>query len=224
MAHSAVFPPRAPGRPEPARIAAISAAILGNLAIFALLMRPVDVPTPPASSSHAIPVRIVQTPPIPPTPPVVKVRQDLPPAPTVKPMRLAPVAPPAIATHAQTTPMATTVVATTTTSTTIDAGADVAPPTPVETALVPIASPAPIYPRQSLAEGSSGTVILELLVDTDGRVLQARIVRSSGDRRLDAAARDTIVRGWRFTPALRNGKPIQALGQVPVVFRLDDAQ
>lgn len=220
MVRSALFSPHAAPRPDPARIAAICAAILGNVAIFALLMRPIDLPTPSSAHERVIPVRFVAPPPPPPTPPVVQVRHDLP-APAATPAPVTPVALPPVAISQQTTPMTIPVVATPPVSTPADGGHDAAP---VETALVPIASPAPIYPRQALIDGIGGTVVLELLVDVDGHVISARIVHSSGDRRLDAAARDTIVRGWRFTPALRDGKPIQARGQVPVVFRLDDAR
>ncbi len=224
MVRSALFSPHASPRPDPARIAAICAAILGNVAIFALLMRPIDLPTPSSAHERVIPVRFVPPPPPRLKPPVVPVRPDLPPAAVVKPapIKLQPL--PQVPTRQQTTPMSIPVVAPPPVSTQINGGHDVASPTTMETALVPIASPAPIYPRQALIDGIGGTVVLELLVDVDGHVISARIVHSSGDRRLDAAARDTIVRGWRFTPALRDGKPIQARGQVPVVFRLDDTR
>ncbi len=95
------------------------------------------------------------------------------------------------------------------------------PPPLAAANLIPITSPAPIYPIEEMRAGISGTVLLELLVGVDGRVLDARILHSSGNRRLDAAAREQILRNWRFHPTMRNGKPVQALGQLPVVFRLD---
>jgi protein TonB len=94
------------------------------------------------------------------------------------------------------------------------------PPT-VEASLSPIASPAPPYPLDPLREGITGTVELELLVGVDGSVLQVRITHSSGNRQLDNAARDQVLRNWRFQPALRNGIAVQALGRVPIVFTLD---
>jgi protein TonB len=94
------------------------------------------------------------------------------------------------------------------------------PPT-VEASLMPIASPAPIYPRDALRDGITGTVELELLVGVDGSVLQVRITRSSGNRQLDNAARDQVLRNWRFQPALRGGIAVQALGRVPIVFTID---
>ena len=94
------------------------------------------------------------------------------------------------------------------------------PPT-VEASLMPIASPAPTYPRDALRDGVTGTVELELLVGVDGSVLQVRITRGSGNHQLDSAAREQVLRNWRFQPALRNGVPVQALGRVPIVFTLD---
>ena len=96
------------------------------------------------------------------------------------------------------------------------------PGPPVETSLQAIAMPAPEYPRAALRDGVEGTVLLELLVGTDGRVLRVRIVHGSGDRRLDEAARTQVLANWRFQPAIRDGQPVQALGTAPVVFRLDE--
>lgn len=82
-------------------------------------------------------------------------------------------------------------------------------------------APAPPYPRGMLANGIGGTVVLEVLVDVDGRPLEVDIARSSGYRDLDRAARRQVLRYWRFEPALRNGEPVQARGLVPIEFSLD---
>lgn len=94
-------------------------------------------------------------------------------------------------------------------------------PQPVESSLEPLLAPAPAYPREALRDGITGQVVLELLVGIDGRVLAARVVGSSGNRQLDAAARETVLRQWRFQPATRDGQPVQALGRLPIVFSLD---
>ena len=54
-------------------------------------------------------------------------------------------------------------------------------------------APAPAYPRDALREGVEGVVMLQVLVDVDGRPLQVDIQRSSGDRRLDNAARKQVL-------------------------------
>ena len=82
-------------------------------------------------------------------------------------------------------------------------------------------APAPTYPRAALRAGAEGTVLLRVLVDIDGRPLQVDVSRSSGDRRLDVAAREQVLRHWRFRPALRDGQAVQASGLVPINVSLD---
>ena len=81
-------------------------------------------------------------------------------------------------------------------------------------------APAPGYPRDALREGVQGTVLLQVLVDVDGRPLRVEVQRSSGDRRLDVAARRQVLDHWRFRPAMRDGHAVQAIGLVPVAFNL----
>ena len=82
-------------------------------------------------------------------------------------------------------------------------------------------APAPGYPREALRDGLTGTVVLEVLVGVDGRPLQAEVVSSSGHRVLDHAARRQVLARWMFKPAVQAGVPVQAIGRVPVEFRLD---
>ncbi len=81
-------------------------------------------------------------------------------------------------------------------------------------------APPPAYPRASAARHSEGTVLLEVLVDVDGRPLRVEVREGSGDRRLDAAAREQVMRHWRFRPALQDGQAVQAIGLVPIEFKL----
>lgn len=77
----------------------------------------------------------------------------------------------------------------------------------------------PDYPENARAKGWEGTVRLQILVNTDGRVEDVRIVASSGYTELDQTAQ-RAVRSWRFSPALKNGSPVAAWATVPVVFDL----
>ncbi|WP_259303276.1 energy transducer TonB [Thermomonas sp. S9] len=61
-------------------------------------------------------------------------------------------------------------------------------------------------------------MLLQVLVDVDGRPLDVTVARSSGYRMLDEAARTQVLKRWRFQPALQDGQPVQALGLVPVEF------
>lgn len=79
---------------------------------------------------------------------------------------------------------------------------------------------APVYPRRAVERGEEGEVLLRVLVEADGATGDIVIYRSSGHRRLDAAAR-AAAEGWSFAPA-RLGTAARATWvQVPVKFRLD---
>ncbi len=62
-----------------------------------------------------------------------------------------------------------------------------------------------------------GRVVLKVLVRADGTVGQLEVAISSGNAILDeAAVREAST--WRFTPATRDGLPIDAWALVPVRF------
>jgi protein TonB len=81
-------------------------------------------------------------------------------------------------------------------------------------------SPAPPYPPQAVRDGLTGIVELEILVGVDGRPVEVTIVRSSGHRMLDQAARRVVMTRWTFRPAMRDGQAVQAIGRVPIEFVL----
>jgi protein TonB len=63
-------------------------------------------------------------------------------------------------------------------------------------------------------------VLLKVLVDVDGKALDVTIQRSSGNRDLDRAAQQHILRHWTFRPAMKDGRAVQAIGLVPIDFKL----
>jgi protein TonB len=67
----------------------------------------------------------------------------------------------------------------------------------------------PPYPQQSRALGEQGSVILKVLVDVEGRVLDSQLVQSSGFPRLDQAALAGMKTNYRFMPGTVDGKPQQ---------------
>ncbi|MEI2430644.1 MULTISPECIES: energy transducer TonB [Lysobacter] len=82
-------------------------------------------------------------------------------------------------------------------------------------------NPAPTYPVDAIRNNLTGTVELEILVGIDGKPLDVSIVRSSGHRSLDQAARKVVLQRWTFQPAMENGQAVQARGRVPIQFKLD---
>jgi len=75
----------------------------------------------------------------------------------------------------------------------------------------------PIYPEIARAAHKEGTVILEAVLDTTGRVTQLRVLRS--EPLLDQAALDAV-RQWRYSPSLFYGKPVSVLMTITVRFTL----
>lgn len=63
--------------------------------------------------------------------------------------------------------------------------------------------------------GISGVVVLEVLVEKNGRVLNVRGV--SGDSRLIRAARPPMMK-WVFNPYLVDGEPVQFLTELTIQF------
>ncbi len=81
----------------------------------------------------------------------------------------------------------------------------------------------PNYPEASRRRGEQGVVRVELLVDPNGRVVDVRVLESSGFSALDAEAVKTV-RDWRFRPAQRGGLPVAGSITTAVHFRLETAQ
>ncbi len=75
----------------------------------------------------------------------------------------------------------------------------------------------PIYPDIARSARVEGTVIMEAVLDTAGRVTQLRVIKSVP--LLDQAALDAV-RQWRYTPSLYGGHPVSVLMTITVRFAL----
>lgn len=80
-------------------------------------------------------------------------------------------------------------------------------------------NPTPPYPPDALAANQHGRVILSVFVGSNGAVVNAKLVKSSGTRSLDEAAL-TTVQLWRFTPARRGGHEVAFEVLVPIRFEI----
>ena len=74
-----------------------------------------------------------------------------------------------------------------------------------------------MFPEDALQARVQGVVILEIVVDAEGKVAGARILRSIP--MLDQAALDGV-KQWEYTPTLLNGVPQAVLMTVTVNFSL----
>ena len=75
----------------------------------------------------------------------------------------------------------------------------------------------PAYPAEALAQGLRGIVILDLLIDAQGRVASTSVVRSVPG--LDEAA-IAAARQWEYEPTRVDGKPVSVRLTVPITFTL----
>ena len=79
----------------------------------------------------------------------------------------------------------------------------------------------PGYPLELIRASVYGSVTLYAVIHADGLVDDIRVL-SSPDDRLDAWAISAL-RGWRFLPALRAGKPVAVEAVVESPFRVRKA-
>jgi len=84
---------------------------------------------------------------------------------------------------------------------------------------LPIVNPSPKYPRSARARGEEGMVILDMVIETNGRVSAVTIVTTSGYAALDTAAVEAV-RRWRFEPARNVMKCLSIRRKMPIVFKL----
>lgn len=209
--------------PDPKRIAGYTFAIAFNLSLLMLLLAPMQGPRGvrlPGEEAPSIawympkPVPAAQ-------PPEMRVER---PHPIVRPD----VAPAHRAVAPQPPADAVVVAGGSEAAIAPDAATEVAPDiaapgiaTPaIGVSLQYASAPPPAYPVAARRMHHEGTVLLAVLVDVDGRPLRVDIRESSGHRQLDDAAREQVLARWRFRPAMRDGRAIQAIGLVPVNFRL----
>ncbi len=80
--------------------------------------------------------------------------------------------------------------------------------------------PKPPYPPASLRANETGIVSLNFLIDVDGRVLESRVQRSSGFKRLDDAARAGLGL-CKFLPATVDGRPERAWARIEYEWKIE---
>ena len=205
--------------PDAGRIAAYAGAIALNFALLLLVSLPMQggpelaLPRPPEVITHVVDLTPKPKPPIVPIAPRVPVQPNVP----VIPVR----------TQTPTPPVDVPVLVPDGSEAVVIPDTPPVDAPPVATgpitgmSLEYASAPAPAYPRNALRDGITGTVLLEVLVGVDGSPLKVAIHKSSGNRELDRAALLQVQQHWRFRPASRNGMSVQAIGIVPIDFKLE---
>ncbi len=99
-------------------------------------------------------------------------------------------------------------------------GLPTSPPPPIREA-IPLyrENPSPKYPRIARRRGYQGTVVIEALVNREGKVEDLRLFHSSGYRVLDRAAMKSV-KNWLFEPGRRGDEEVEMWVKIPVRFQL----
>ena len=209
--------------PDSTRIAAISAAIVFNLAALLIASRPM-LPATPLALVHALSrvpvIRLIEPPAVlPPVAPVLP--QPLHHAAATSHVAVRPhplrVLAPLLAGNAATltAPPATAPSVAPPDAAAVASGVTAA----VEASLAYRTAPLQ-FPLQALRLHMHGLVLLRVLVDETGKPLDVTVERSSGYPMLDRSAREQVLAAWRFQPASVNGRAVRAWARVPVNFDL----
>lgn len=82
-------------------------------------------------------------------------------------------------------------------------------------------APKPPYPPGLKQMRIEGSVRVRIAISKEGTPSSVAITASSGHTEFDDAARQWILRHWRFTPALRNGIPVPSAVATAIHFVLD---
>jgi len=88
-----------------------------------------------------------------------------------------------------------------------------------DTPPTPIKKVAPEYPELARSAGAEGKVLVEIIVDRNGRVIDARVVSSDTIPALADAAKKAAM-GWLFTPAKQRDLPVKARIVIPFEFKI----
>ena len=78
----------------------------------------------------------------------------------------------------------------------------------------------PQYPRQALLDGTEGYVKFEVLIGTDGRVLDVKVTEAAPGRVFVRNAVRAVQR-WIFKPRVVDGVPVESWAKTSIVFELE---
>lgn len=102
----------------------------------------------------------------------------------------------------------------------------------VETQPNPLSRVDPVYPAEARRDSVEGRVTARVWVRADGTVAEAHSLRAEATRKGEAladanpytpafvAATTDAVRAWRFSPAVKDGAPVDVWVTIPIRFRL----
>ncbi len=84
----------------------------------------------------------------------------------------------------------------------------------------PVLQPSPTYPISQRRDGLSANVIVEFIVDVNGRVLEPIVIDTTHQGFNDAAIAG--VSRWKFRAGIKTGRKVNVRMRVPIVFKVLD--
>ncbi len=76
------------------------------------------------------------------------------------------------------------------------------------------------YPDSAIAEGVHGKVFVKATINTEGKVVNAEIVKSDSEKLNEVALR--AVSKTKFNAGIKDGKKVIAEVTIPIMFKLKD--
>ena len=89
--------------------------------------------------------------------------------------------------------------------------------------LTPMVRIHPQYPRQAARDGVEGSVLFELVINPDGTVKSARVLKAEPRGYFERDAQNAIYK-WKFKPKLVDGKAVESKGTQLMEFHLGDEE
>ncbi len=210
------------GKLDLKRILAMSAVLVMHTMGVGLMLLPAApiaaIALPPPESAW------VDVNPAPPPPPKPPVEPPIRPLPKVQPVVVA--APPPLE-----PPIATPIQVATTREPSPEIGSPIAPtivdlPATVsgdlgESVLKVLRAPAPQFPNNLIRAGFSGTVEFSVFVGVDGSAQEIKLLKSSGNHKLDQSTLSHIKRRWLFKAPEVDGKTVPGWGRGKITFTME---
>jgi TonB family protein len=83
-----------------------------------------------------------------------------------------------------------------------------------------LSTAAPVYPESAKKDKVEGKVVVDCVIDEQGRLNDPKVATSSGNADLDQAALAAVSK-WTFHPATLEGKPVAVTYTLTINFKLD---
>lgn len=84
---------------------------------------------------------------------------------------------------------------------------------------VPIKAVSPEYPASLKQEGATGVVMMRLLIDEHGNVVEHSVAKASHAE--FGAAATAVITKWKFKPARKDGAVVRANITLPIKFAIE---